>query len=109
MRAKLDRLSRVAQALADPTRRSLLRAAAHGEQRVRDLARLHPGVTLAAISKHLQVLASAGLIHKRRDGRDVWCRADLRPLELLERFPTRYERFWNARLDELESHLETRP
>jgi len=109
MRVQPDRLSRVAHAIADPTRRSILRASSHREQRVLDLARLHPGMTLAAISKHIQVLARAGLIQKRRDGREVYCSADLRPLELLERFPTRYARFWNERLDALAHHLDARP
>jgi DNA-binding transcriptional ArsR family regulator len=108
MPARRDRLSAVAHAIADPTRRALLRASSHGERRVRDLARRHPGVTLAAVSKHLQVLEEAGLIRKRRAGRDVLCRADLRPLELLERFTTRYTRFWSERIDELERHLRFR-
>lgn len=108
MPAEKDRLSAVALAIAHPTRRALLRACSHGERRVRDLARRCPDLTLAGVSKHLQVLEDARLVVKRREGRDVYCRADLRPLGLLERFTTRYTRFWNEGLDALERQIERR-
>lgn len=104
-RPRKDRLSCVAHAIADPTRRALLRATSNGERQVRELARSHPEITLAAVSKHLQVLEAAGLIQKRRVGREVLCRANLRPLGLLERFSSRYTRFWHERIDSLERQL----
>lgn len=108
MKPKSDRLSAVAHALADPTRRALLRSASFRPRKVRELAALQPHVTLAAISKHLQVLERAGLIVKRRAGRDVFCAARLNPLAQLERHLANYTRFWKLRVDELEHHLRAR-
>jgi len=105
MKKRTDRLSAVALAISDPTRRALLRVTTQRERRVHELARLHPALTLAAISKHLGVLVEAGLVVKRRVGRDVLCSAQLRPLRQLERFLAGYSRFWKLRVDELEQHL----
>lgn len=101
----VDPITTVAHAIADPTRRALLRLASRGERRVLELAEGCPNMTLAAVSKHLQVLERAGMIRKRRVGRDVFCRANPKPLLRLERFVRTYEKFWNARLDELEQQL----
>ena len=62
-----DQLTRTFAALADPTRRAILRRLAHGEATVTELAEPFP-VTLQAVSKHLHVLEDAGLVVRRRDG-----------------------------------------
>jgi DNA-binding transcriptional ArsR family regulator len=62
-------------ALADPTRRAILRALLDGEQRVGDLAKPLP-MSLAAASKHLQILGRAGLVSQLRDGRVRTCRLE---------------------------------
>ena len=62
-------------ALADPTRRQILRALLDGEQRVGDLAAPFP-VSLAAVSKHLGILARAGLVSQLREGRVRTCRLE---------------------------------
>ena len=67
-------------ALADPTRRSLLERLARGEVRVTDLARPF-GMSLNAVSKHLRVLEAAGLVHRRRVGREHRLSLDRAPLE----------------------------
>jgi DNA-binding transcriptional ArsR family regulator len=61
-------------ALADPTRRAILSALIAGDRTVGELAQPHD-ISLAAISKHLQVLARAGLLAQERAGRVVTCRA----------------------------------
>lgn len=61
-------------ALADPTRRAILSALMAGDRTVGELAEPH-AMSLAAISKHLQVLARAGLLTQARSGRVVTCRA----------------------------------
>lgn len=61
-------------ALADPTRRAILSALMDGDRTVGELAEPHE-MSLAAISKHLQVLARAGLLAQERSGRAVTCRA----------------------------------
>jgi DNA-binding transcriptional ArsR family regulator len=60
-------------ALADPTRRAILTALLAGDRTVGELADPH-GMSLAAISKHIQVLVRAGLVLQRRSGRLVACR-----------------------------------
>ncbi|PJN96175.1 hypothetical protein CNY89_04075 [Amaricoccus sp. HAR-UPW-R2A-40] len=61
-------LDLVFAALADPTRRAILTALLEGERNVGELAAPH-AMSLAAISKHLQILARAGLIAQLREGR----------------------------------------
>lgn len=61
-------------ALADPTRRAILSALMAGDRTVGELAEPYE-MSLAAISKHLQVLARAGLLSQERAGRVVTCRA----------------------------------
>ncbi|MEM8572367.1 MAG: metalloregulator ArsR/SmtB family transcription factor [Pseudomonadota bacterium] len=68
-------LDAVFAALADPTRRDILRALLDGEKRVSALAEPLP-MSLAAVSKHLQVLARAGLVSQLRDGRVRTCRLE---------------------------------
>lgn len=62
-------------ALADPTRRALLRALLDGTARVGDLAAPLP-MSLAAVSKHLAILQRAGLVSQERDGRIRTCRLE---------------------------------
>jgi DNA-binding transcriptional ArsR family regulator len=62
-------------ALADPTRRAILRELLDGERRVGDLAAPLP-MSLAAVSKHLQILGRAGLVSQRAEGRVRTCRIE---------------------------------
>lgn len=71
MAAELDLIF---AALADPTRRAILSALMVRDRTVGELADPH-AMSLAAISKHLQVLARAGLLAQHRAGRVVTCRA----------------------------------
>ena len=66
-------LDQVFAALADPTRRAILTALLAGDRTVGDLAAPH-AISLAAISKHLQILAHAGLVRQTRSGRATVCR-----------------------------------
>lgn len=68
-------LDLVFAALADPTRRAILTALLEGERNVGELAVPH-AMSLAAISKHLQILARAGLIAQLREGRTTACRLE---------------------------------
>jgi DNA-binding transcriptional ArsR family regulator len=60
-------------ALADPTRRAILGLLLEDDMAVTDVASAFP-VSLAAVSRHLQVLAEAGLIAQERRGRITWCK-----------------------------------
>ncbi len=69
------RLDTVFAALADPTRRRILSLLLEDDMAVSDVAEPF-GISLAAISKHLAVLARAGLISQERRGRVKWCRLE---------------------------------
>jgi DNA-binding transcriptional ArsR family regulator len=70
-----DRLDTVFSALADPTRRAILSMLLEDDMAVTDVAEPF-AMSLAAISKHLGVLADAGLISRERRGRVIWCKLE---------------------------------
>ncbi|WP_395541726.1 ArsR/SmtB family transcription factor [Neotabrizicola sp. sgz301269] len=70
-----DRLTQVFAALADPTRRSILSMLLEDDMAVTDVAEPF-AMSLAAISKHLAVLAEAGLISREKRGRVIWCKLE---------------------------------
>jgi DNA-binding transcriptional ArsR family regulator len=96
----------VFRALSDPTRRSLFeRLLKGGEQTVRALT-LGAGVSQPAVSKHLNVLKLAGLVHDRPEGRLVHYRAAPAGLTTLIDWLNLYTAFWRERLDQLETLLD---
>lgn len=98
------RLDRVFQALADPTRREMLRRLASGEATVSELAEPFD-MSLAGASKHVRVLEGAGLLERRVEGRRHVCRLDARALAEADEWLRTYERFWMTRLAALEREL----
>lgn len=92
-------------ALADPTRRAILARLALGEASVSELARPFD-MSQPAISKHLKVLESAGLVLRGRDAQRRPCRLAPRPLAEATEWLERYRRFWEASFDRLENLLE---
>jgi len=98
-------LDRVFHALADPTRREMLRHLAQGERKVGDLAAPFT-MSLAAASKHLKVLEGAGLVSRRVQGRLHFCRLEPGPLADAQAWLSAYDRFWSARLDALQALVE---
>ena len=99
------RLDALFHALADPTRRAMLRSLAAQPRNVGELAAPF-AISLAAASKHIQVLERAGLIAREVQGRVHLCRLDARPLHAGAEWLRHYERFWNQRLHALEALLE---
>jgi DNA-binding transcriptional ArsR family regulator len=89
-------------AIADPTRRAILDRLTRGPARVTDVAEPFE-MSLAAVSKHVRTLERAGLVRRTRQGREHILTADPRPLRQVARWTSRYERFWNGRLDRLEA------
>ena len=100
-----DPLDTVFRALADPTRRAMLRDLSERARSVGELAAPH-AISLAAASKHIQVLERAGLIAREVQGRIHMCRLDARPLHAGAEWIAHYTRFWNERLDALQSALD---
>ena len=101
-----DRLDAVFAALADPTRRAILSRLSEGEARVGELAEPF-AMSRPAISKHLDVLERAGLVHRIPDGRVNRCVLDGEPLGAASEWVDRYREFWEGRLDSLARYLET--
>lgn len=98
-------LDRTFSALADPTRRAILLRLASGESTVHDLASPFP-ISAPAISRHLRVLESAGLIVRRRDAQRLHCRLEPQALKTANEWLEFYRRFWNDSFDRLEEHLK---
>lgn len=88
----------VLQALHEPRRRDILHLVARGERAAGEIAGAFDDVTFGAISQHLRVLADAGLVEVRRDGRRRLYRARLEPLAPLRAW---LESMWARSLDEL--------
>jgi DNA-binding transcriptional ArsR family regulator len=99
------RLDPIFHALGDPTRRTMLRALADGEQTVGMLAEPF-AMSLAAVSKHIKVLENAGLVRREVRGRTHWCSLDPEPLATASELLAEYQRFWSRRLDRLEALIE---
>ena len=97
-------LDQVFHALGDPTRRQMLRELAGGERTVGQLAEPF-AISLAAASKHIKALESAGLIRRQVRGRTHWCRLEPGPLASAHQWLSFYEQFWTDRLDVLERLL----
>lgn len=97
-------LNAVFHALGDATRRRMLRELSGGERTVGELARPF-AMSLAAASKHIKVLETAGLVRREVRGRTHLCRLDPGPLASAHEWLTFYERFWTERLDILERLL----
>lgn len=101
---KSDRLDAVFHALADPTRRAMLRSLVRGDSSVGELAAPF-AMSLAAASKHIKVLEGAGLVQREIVGRTHVCRLDAQPMHGGMEWLRFYTRFWNDRLDALEAQL----
>jgi DNA-binding transcriptional ArsR family regulator len=97
-------LDRVFGALADPTRRAMLRRLAAGDRTVGELAEPFD-MSFAAAAKHVKVLEQAGLLHRSIEGRLHRCRLKAGPLAEADRWLAHYQRFWSTHLDDLESAL----
>ena len=97
-------LTPIFHALSDSTRRRMLIELTSGERTVSQLAEPF-AMSLAAASKHIKVLESAGLLQREVRGRAHLCRLDPGPLETAHEWLTFYERFWTARLDILDRLL----
>jgi DNA-binding transcriptional ArsR family regulator len=91
-------------ALADDTRRSILKRLASGEARVTEVAAPF-GISLNSVSKHIRLLERAGLVRRRVSGRDHFLTLEPKPFDELTRWMHETRTFWNSRLDHLEAAL----
>ena len=91
-------------ALADETRRKILRGLAAGEARVTEVAAPFD-ISLNSVSKHIRLLERAGLVRRRVAGRDHYLSLDPKPFDELTQWMQRTREFWDSRLDRLEAAL----
>jgi DNA-binding transcriptional ArsR family regulator len=92
-------------ALSDPTRRAILARLALGQATVTELAAPFP-MSLPAVSKHLRILESAGLLQRQIDGRIHHCRLAAQPMKDAAAWIETYKSFWEAQFDSLAHYLE---
>jgi DNA-binding transcriptional ArsR family regulator len=95
-------------ALADPTRRDILRRSVGGESSVSRLARAYP-MSLAAVQKHVAVLERAGLITKERRGREQLVRTDPDAVRRARQALDQLEREWRGRVERMAKLLPRVP
>jgi DNA-binding transcriptional ArsR family regulator len=95
----------VFHALADPTRRSMLRSLAEGQRTISQLAAPYD-ISFAAASKHVRVLERAGLLRRRVRGRTHICQLEPQPLAIADRWLRYYEQLWTTQLDALAALFE---
>lgn len=96
------------EALADPTRTSILDLLAVKSRTVNELVDAFD-VSQPAISRHLRVLRETGLVKVVPKAQSRVYHLDARPLEELDRWLGRYRRFWADRLDSLEALMDEEP
>lgn len=100
-----DPLSAALFAIADPTRRGLLARLAEGDATVKELAAPYD-MSLAAISKHLKVLETAGLVSRGREAQWRPRHLEAKPLEAVADWVGNYRQFWERNLDSLGDYLD---
>ena len=97
---------RVFSALADATRRDIVRRAIRGQEGVVELARHYP-MSFAAVQKHIAVLDRAGLVSKERDGRRKVVRTNIEGLRVARTLLDHYEELWRGRVDRMTDLIST--
>ena len=102
-----EQLDQIFRALADPTRRAIMQRLIQGDALVTDLARPFD-MSLPAITKHLNVLESAGLLIREKRGRERHCSLNAEPLQQASGWIEVYRQFWEQRLDKLAQLFEAR-
>jgi DNA-binding transcriptional ArsR family regulator len=98
----------VFRAIADPTRRHILGLLRDGDLTVGEIAE-HFHTSRPAVSKHLRLLRSTGLVHAREDGATRICRLNAEPLRAVGDWLHDYEAFWGESLRGLKRYVEEKP
>lgn len=104
MQATID-FDDVFGALADATRRDIVRRAIDGDEGISELAAHYP-MSFAAVQKHVAVLERAGLITKRRVGKRKVVSTNVAALNRARRLLDHYEELWRGRVDRMTQLLE---
>jgi DNA-binding transcriptional ArsR family regulator len=99
-----DRLSEIFAVLANATRRAILARLAQGEATVNELAKPFD-LTLPAVSKHIKVLAGAGLVVRGHRAQYRPCAIDATPLQDVLNWTEQYRPVWEARFDRMNDYI----
>jgi DNA-binding transcriptional ArsR family regulator len=102
----MDPLSDVITAISHPSRRAILGRLRRGPARFSDVAKPFP-TALNSVTKHLKLLERAGLIERKKLGREVMISFKAEPLRDLADWMHDYERFWNRKLDQFQEHFKS--
>jgi DNA-binding transcriptional ArsR family regulator len=102
--SKLQSLDSTLHALADPTRRAILRRLAQSEARVTDLAAPFR-ISLNSVSKHIRILEQARLVTRRKVGREHILHFRAEPLRAVREWIAHQEAFWQASLEAVDALL----
>src|SRR5438552_14320868 len=100
----VDQLTDVLIAISHPTRRAIIEQLAKGPARFLDVAKPFD-TALNAVTKHLKLLERAGLIKRKKQGREVLISFRGERLREVAEWVHEYERFWNERLDQFEQYF----
>jgi len=95
-------------ALAHPIRRGILARLSTGEATIAELAKPFK-VSAPAITRHMRILEEAGLLSRKKQGREHHCRLERKRLKEAEAWIEDHRKFWNERLDALEHYLKENP
>jgi len=100
-----ERLSLTFAALANRTRRAILARLAEGEATVNELAEPFD-MSLPAVSRHIKVLESAGLVIQGQKAQYRPCTIDAAPLEQISQWTEQYRKIWEERFDQMEIYIQ---
>ncbi|CAN5149098.1 ArsR/SmtB family transcription factor [Lacisediminihabitans sp. H27-G8] len=100
-----DEVNRIFRALADATRRDIVRRTLVEEVSVSQLADAY-AMSFAAVQKHVAVLEEAELVTKQRRGRERMVRGDLARIRQAQRLLDQFEQLWRSRIDQLDALLD---
>jgi DNA-binding transcriptional ArsR family regulator len=100
-----DSLSLTLSALADPTRRAILERLSRGAATVNEIAAPFD-ISLPAVSRHLKVLETAGLITRGREAQWRPCQLEPQALKSVDEWLAYYRRFWTGSFDKMDAYRE---
>ena len=100
-------LDMIFRSLSDSTRRDILKQVAKKEQSIGDLAHSY-NLTFAGVAKHISVLQSAGLIQKRREGKQQIVTIVPKAIITANKYLKQYEKMWESRFDALDDLLRSK-
>ncbi|SJZ74924.1 ArsR/SmtB family transcription factor [Sediminibacterium ginsengisoli] len=98
----------VFQAIADPSRRDMIRLLSRKPMHLNEIA-AHFDMSRPAVSKHVRILTECGLLQISNQGRERHCSLNTAKLREVDRWLNQYRHFWNRKLDALEKHLDNMP